>query len=207
MVCLSPAGKELLRNVLGTAQARSAKLTPLDLHRLWALSFQGPDLSQQQQQVLQALLAASTSDSPLLQPIRAALSHSNSALSSALPDLALINMAGELQNATSLAGYLEELGYAATASEAAFRDVLQQLESVDEHAVAQAFGMMARTHSDLHADPHGLHASLAAALGSHIGTSSPPTVHSHFATWHLPAEACCAWLKACVACKADHHDA
>ena len=82
-------------------------------------------------------------------------------------------MAGELKDATSLAGYLEELGYAATANEAAFRDVLQQLESVDERAVAQALGMMARTHSGLSADPHGLHASLAAALGSHTSNSQP----------------------------------
>lgn len=73
---------------------------------------------------------------------------------------------GVTPKASSLAGVMEEAGYACTASEAAFAEVLDGCGSpVDEVAVAEVVGMVARTHSGLD-DPSGTQASLAAALGS-----------------------------------------
>ena len=92
-------------------------------------------------------------------------------------------MAGSLKHGTTLAGFLEELGYAATGSEAAFREVLGQFEAVDERAVAQILGMMACTHKDHKADPNGLHAKLLAALGSHNADDQQPMVRGFDASW------------------------
>lgn len=73
---------------------------------------------------------------------------------------------GAAPKTSSLAGVMEELGYACTASEAAFAEVLDAYGApVDELAVAEVMGMVARTHSGLE-DPSGTQASLAAALGA-----------------------------------------
>lgn len=56
--------------------------------------------------------------------------------------------------ASPLAGVLEELGYGCTQNGAAFQDVLQQVNSVDEADIASMLGMMLRTRAGLN-DPHG----------------------------------------------------
>ena len=168
-------GQELAGHLLNSEQSLS--LGAVTLHRLWLAASRQSPLTRQQDQNLQQLLAAA-----LPGPRTVLLSHikkllfQNSPADDALSLPALASMAGDLNHTTSLAGYLEELGYPATASESAFREVLQQLEVVDERAVAQALGMMARTHKDLQADPHGIHASLAAALGGLGGAASQPAV-------------------------------
>lgn len=70
--------------------------------------------------------------------------------SSSLP----LGMAGGQLQASALAGVLEDLGYACTQSDAAFQDVLGQVQSVDEASVASMLGMMIRTHNSLD-DRHG----------------------------------------------------
>ena len=168
----------MVHRSLDTLQGQAIRLGPIALQRLWLLAFRRSDLSQQQGQLLEGLVKAAKpgAGSTLLAPIKQQLTSVLPALLPPSPTALWLSMAGELKGATSLAGFLEELGYPATANEAAFRDVLQQLENVTERDVAQAFGMMARTHSGLSADPHSLHASLAAALGSHAPKSAQPTV-------------------------------
>lgn len=63
-------------------------------------------------------------------------------------------MAGGKIQASSLAGVLEDLGYSSTSSSAAFQDVVRQVDTVDEAAVASMIAMMMRTHDNLH-DIHG----------------------------------------------------
>lgn len=75
--------------------------------------------------------------------------------------------------AGSLGGVMEEMGYACTASEAAFAEVLETYGApVGEAAVAEVVGMVARTHSGLD-DPSGTQASLAAALGAMALADAP----------------------------------
>ena len=74
-----------------------------------------------------------------------------STLSSSPPPL---SMAGGQLQASALAGVMEDLGYACTQSDAAFQDVLRQVQSVDESSIASMLGMMIRTHNSLN-DRHG----------------------------------------------------
>lgn len=91
----------------------------------------------------------------------------------------LLNMAEDIGRASQLSGVVEDLGYGCTASEAAFKDVLKQVTTVDETAVADLFSMFARTDGKA-ADTHGTQTSVAAALGA-IGLTS--TSNSH--TWNV----------------------
>lgn len=71
--------------------------------------------------------------------------------------------AGKVQ-ASTLPGVLEELGYACTQSGPAFQDVLRQVSTVDEAAVAAMLSMMIRTHDNLD-DPHGTQVSIEPKRG------------------------------------------
>ena len=91
----------------------------------------------------------------------------------------LLNMAEDIGKASQLSGVVEDLGYGCTASEAAFKDVLKQVTTVDEAAVADLFTMFARSEGKA-ADTHGTQTSVAAALGA-IGLTSTSSSH----TWNV----------------------
>ena len=77
-------------------------------------------------------------------------------------------MAVEVASATGLAGIMEDLGYACTQTESAFRDVLHQYRStLDEAVLANVLGMMARTHSNLD-NRHGTQVRSALRWGRHL---------------------------------------
>jgi len=71
---------------------------------------------------------------------------------------------------------VEDFGYGCTANEAAFKDVVQQVSTINETAVADLFSMMARTDAKL-ADTHSTQTSVAAALGAIGLTSAPASQH------------------------------
>ena len=56
-------------------------------------------------------------------------------------------MSAESESAAGIAGVVEELGYGCTASEAAFKVVLDQFEVVDETALARVLGVLMREQS------------------------------------------------------------
>lgn len=88
----------------------------------------------------------------------------------------LLNMAEDIGKASELSGIVEEFGYGCTANETAFKDVLKQVATVNEAAVADLFSMMASTEGKS-VDVHGTQASVAAALGA-IGITSTSTSQS-----------------------------
>ena len=82
----------------------------------------------------------------------------------------LLTMADDIGRASQLSGLVEDFGYGCTANEAAFKDVLKQVSTVDEAAVADLFSMFACTEG-MPADTHSTQTSVAAALGA-IGLTS-----------------------------------
>ena len=87
----------------------------------------------------------------------------------------------------TLAGVVEEMGYACTASQRTFEEALQQAGPVDERGVAELLAMMARTHASL-SDPHGSSSSVAAALsalGAGLGNSQGNGIWSSDQTWNM----------------------
>lgn len=88
----------------------------------------------------------------------------------------LLSMVEELGRESQLSGIVEEMGYSCTANEAAFKDVLKQVPGVNEAAVADLFGMMARTHATL-ADSPSTQTSIASALGALGLASASSTQH------------------------------
>ena len=63
---------------------------------------------------------------------------------------------------------MEDLGYACTQTESAFRDVLHQFcSSPDEAVLANVLGMMARTHSNLD-NRHGTQVCSATRWGRRL---------------------------------------
>jgi len=88
----------------------------------------------------------------------------------------LLSMAEDVGRASQLSGVVEDFGYSCTANEAAFKDVVQQVSTINETAVADLFSMMARTDAKL-ADTHSTQTSVAAALGAIGLTSAPASQH------------------------------
>ena len=88
----------------------------------------------------------------------------------------LLSMAEDVGRASQLSGVVEDFGYGCTANEAAFKDVVQQVSTINETAVADLFSMMARTDAKL-ADTHSTQTSVAAALGAIGLTSAPASQH------------------------------
>jgi hypothetical protein len=88
-------------------------------------------------------------------------------------------------SAAWLARAMRELGYPATANEAAFKALLKQFPGrLDEPAVARALGLMARTVRGLEPDGLGLSATLAAVLADG-GPPSAPLGEAGSATWNV----------------------
>jgi hypothetical protein len=123
--------------------------------------------------------------------LRALLSHNLAGAVDALPPgggaRAAATMAADPGGGSVawLARAMRELGYPATASEAAFKALLKQFPGrLDEASVAEALGLMARTVRGLEPDGLGLSATLAAVLAEG-GTPSAPLGEAGSATWNV----------------------
>jgi CCR4-NOT transcription complex subunit 1 len=121
------------------------------------------------------------------QRLRLLLSGSIAAAVDALPAGDTDTMAADPGGGSAqwLARAMQELGYACTANEAAFKNLLKQFPGrVDEPAVAEALGLMARTVRGLEPDGLGLSATLAAVLAEG-GAPAAPLGEAGSATWNV----------------------
>ena len=78
----------------------------------------------------------------------------------------LRELAERLHSGVLLAGLVSEFGYACASSKEAFKQVLRLAPQLDEAALAQLVGTIARTHSGLDSSP--------ANFNRHVFSHTPP---------------------------------
>lgn len=170
----SPAGHELCRSAAEQHVSELSNWPPAQKALLlrWALHSSS---------------AATVPDS-LRQAVISATQPSNSpSPSPAFGEAVMATAAEDGVKPHTLAGMVEEMGYACTASQRTFEEALQQAGPVDERGVAELLAMMARTHASL-SDPHGSSSSVAAALsalGAGLGSSQGNGIWSSDQTWNM----------------------